>query len=30
VSTPEDFATFIAKDLAYKGRLISVTGIKAE
>jgi len=30
VSTPEDFAKFIAEDLAYKGRLISVTGIKAE
>lgn len=29
-STPEDFAKFIAEDLAYKGRLISVTGIKAE
>ncbi len=30
VSKPEDFAKFIAEDLAYKGRLISVTGIKAE
>ncbi len=30
VSTPEEFAKFIAEDLAYKGRLISVTGIKAE
>jgi tripartite-type tricarboxylate transporter receptor subunit TctC len=30
VSTPADFAKFIAEDLAYKGRLIATTGIKAE
>lgn len=29
-STPAAFAKFIQDDLAYKGRLISVTGIKAE
>jgi tripartite-type tricarboxylate transporter receptor subunit TctC len=29
-STREEFAKFVAEDLAYKGRLISVTGIKAE
>jgi tripartite-type tricarboxylate transporter receptor subunit TctC len=30
VSTPEEFTKFIAEDIVYKGRLISVTGIKAE
>ena len=30
VSTPDQFAKFIAEDLAYKGRLIATTGIKAE
>lgn len=30
VSTPADFAKFIAEDLAYKGKLIATTGIKAE
>ncbi len=29
-STPAEFAKFIVEDLAYKGRLIAVTGIKAE
>jgi tripartite-type tricarboxylate transporter receptor subunit TctC len=29
-STPADFERFIAEDLAYKGRLIQATGIKAE
>jgi tripartite-type tricarboxylate transporter receptor subunit TctC len=29
-STPEDFAAFIQTDLAYKGRLIQVSGAKAE
>jgi tripartite-type tricarboxylate transporter receptor subunit TctC len=30
VSTPEEFAKFIAEDLAYKQNLIATTGIKAE
>ena len=30
VSAPDDFAKFIAEDLAYKKRLIATTGIKAE
>lgn len=30
VSTPEEFTKFIAEDIVYKGRLISLTGIKAE
>ena len=29
-SPPADFRKFIAEDLAYKGRLIQATGIKAE
>jgi tripartite-type tricarboxylate transporter receptor subunit TctC len=29
-STPDEFAKFIAEDLAYKGKLIATTGIKAE
>ncbi len=29
-STPAEFVKFIAEDLAYKGRLIAATGIKAE
>ena len=30
ISAPDDFAKFIADDLAYKRKLIAVTGIKAE
>src|SRR5690606_32910100 len=30
VSTPDEFAKFIAEDLAYKKKLIATTGIKAE
>jgi tripartite-type tricarboxylate transporter receptor subunit TctC len=29
-STPEEFAAFVRSDLEYKGRLIRVSGVKAD